>query len=76
MCSTCTPTPWCDVEQCLFCGREPLPPPPPPLWGPLDAAGRTWGAVTYNPRTGTAAVQGVVVEEVRRVTPVFDPGGV
>lgn len=34
---------WCDVDECLYCGRRPIPPPPPPPWGPLDKAGKTWG---------------------------------
>jgi hypothetical protein len=37
---------FCDVDGCLFCGRTPLPPPLPPLWGPLDVAGKTWGPCT------------------------------
>lgn len=37
---------FCDVDGCLFCGRKPLPPPLPPLWGPLDVAGKTWGPCT------------------------------
>lgn len=47
--------PWCDVELCSFCNRNELPPPPPPPWGPLDAEGRTWGPITFNPRTGSCS---------------------
>ena len=47
--------PWCDVAQCTFCNRRPLPPPPPPLWGPLDEAGKTWGSISYNARSGACS---------------------
>lgn len=34
---------WCDVDECLFCRREPVLPPLPPPWGPMDKEGKTWG---------------------------------
>jgi WD40 repeat protein len=65
-------TPWCDVAQCIFCGRNPLPPPQPPLWGPLDDQGRTWGAIDYNPRTGKCSCANCEMR-MRQEFRVFDP---
>lgn len=43
------------MALCSFCNRNPLPAPPPPPWGPLDSDGRTWGPITYNPRTAACS---------------------
>lgn len=66
--------PHCDVAECLYCGRQEVPPVPPPLFGPLDAAGRTWGPISYSSESGECDCANCEMRFQRELDQ-FDPDG-
>lgn len=66
--------PYCDVAECLFCGRDFLPPPPPPLFGPHDEEGRVWGPIAFDSETAQCNCASCDLR-LRREFGQYDPDG-